>query len=54
MDKSCRSCHNYKKSYCKLNPIDVKKDPNDICSHWTPRMVNENINFPEYDVVSEM
>jgi len=43
VNKSCSTCKWYKKQLCMFNPIVVEKKPDDMCSHWTARMMNEAI-----------
>jgi len=39
--KYCKTCKWYVGLYCKLEPKSRYKTPEDFCSHWTPKLLNE-------------
>lgn len=41
MSKKCGTCHWFKNSLCNFNPRTEAKAPDDFCSNWTPKMLNE-------------
>jgi hypothetical protein len=42
MQTICKECNWYLNGYCKLNPQTVRKDPEDTCSHFLPKMIKED------------
>jgi len=40
-EKICNNCNWFKDCLCHKEPRAETKSPDDFCSYWTPKMLNE-------------